>query len=276
MGTPTAMKNPRIAYHYWPTNHTLLQQSMRILMTLRHLLPLAFLGLFACKKDASSVLIPVESAGTLRQIMHEGDISAKIDLETLVGRPNLFGLGAAEGLKGEIMIWQGEAFLTTVAGSGLATYDGFRKKASLLVYSEVAAWDSFPLPPEVVDLATLEAYLPKAAAAAGIDAQNPFPFLLKGRPEIVSWHVIDWDPDDTEHTHAKHQQAGMQSGWKNTPTEMLGFYNQTPGIFTHHSSNIHLHATTPDRRLVAHLDQATGINGMTLFFPKHEVVAKPK
>lgn len=245
-------------------------------MKLRHLLPLALLGLLACKKDSTAVTIPVETAGTLRQIMQKGDISAKIDLETLADKPSLYGLGAAEGLKGEIMIWQGEAFLTTVAGSGLATYDGFRKKASLLVYSEVSSWDSLSLPATVDDLASLAAFLPQAAADAGIDSQAPFPFLLKGRPAIVSWHVIDWDAADTEHTHAKHQQSGMRSGWKNTPTEVIGFYSPTPGIFTHHDSNIHLHATTADRRLVAHLDQATGIGGMTLYLPQNEVEASSK
>lgn len=240
-------------------------------MKSRYLFSLLFLLLLACKEEKSAVIIPVESAGTLRQIMQEGDISAKIDLQTLSGKPNLYGLGAAEGLKGEIMIWQGDAYQTTVAGSGLATYDGFRKKASLLVYSEVSSWDSIPLPPEIDDLKTLEGFLVQAATDLGIDTKHPFPFLLKGQPAIVSWHVIDWDANDTEHTHAKHQQAGMRSGWKNTPIEIIGFYGPTPGIFTHHGSHIHLHATTPDRRLVAHLDQATGISSMRLYLPKVEV-----
>lgn len=236
-------------------------------MKLKHLLPLFLLPLLACQREKPTYIVPVESIGTLKQIMQEGDINAKIDLQTLAGKPQLYGIGAAENLKGEIMIWKGEAFLTTVAGSGLATYDGFRKSASLLVYSEVSAWDSLPLPPEVDELAKLEEFLVQSAQRVGVDTDHPFPFLLKGRPEMVSWHVIDWDETDPVHTHAKHQQSGMRSGWKNTPTEVIGFYSPTPGVFTHHDSRIHLHATTPDRRLVAHLDQATGINGMNLYLP---------
>lgn len=236
-------------------------------MKSRHLLPLLFLPLLACQKEKAANIIPVESAGTLRQIMQEGDIAAKINLATLSDKPNLYALGAAEGLKGEIMVWNSEAFLTTVAGSGLATYDGFRKSASLLVYTEVSRWDSIPLPAEIDELAKLEPFLVEAATEAGIDTDHAFPFLLKGRPEMVSWHVIDWDPNDNEHTHAKHQQAGMRSGWKNTPTEVLGFYGPTPGVFTHHDSHLHLHATTSDRRLVAHLDEVTGISGMYLYLP---------
>ncbi|MBX2877387.1 MAG: hypothetical protein KTR30_35020 [Saprospiraceae bacterium] len=236
-------------------------------MKVKHLLPLFLLPLLACQQEKPASIVPVESIGTLKQIMQEGDITAKIDLETLTGRPQLYGLGAAENLQGEIMIWQGKAFLTTVAGSGLATYDGFRKKASLLVYSEVSDWDSIPLPAEIDQLAQLEDFLGQTAQEMGIDAKHPFPFLLKGRPEMVSWHVIDWDINDPIHTHAKHLQSGMRSGWKNTPTEVLGFYSPTPGVFTHHDSRIHLHATTPDRRLVAHLDEATGISGMHLYLP---------
>lgn len=225
------------------------------------------LPILACQQEKPSSIIPVDSIGTLKQIMREGDIAAKVDLQTLAGKPQLYGLGAAENLKGEILIWQGEAFLTTVAGSGLATYDGFRKSASLLVYSEVSAWDSLPIPPEVNELDKLEEFLVQTAQELGINTKHPFPFLLKGRPEMVSWHVVDWDIDDPVHTHAKHLESGMQSGWKNTPTEILGFFGPTPGIFTHHDSRLHLHATTPDRRLVAHLDQATGINGMHLYLP---------
>ncbi len=236
-------------------------------MKVKHLLLIFLLPFLACQREKPASIVPIESVGTLQQIMQEGDISAKIDLESLAGRPQLYGLGAAEDLQGEIMIWQGKAFLTTVAGSGLATYDGFRKKASLLVYSEVAAWDSISLPPEIDQLDKLTDFLVQTAQELGVDAKHPFPFLLKGRPEMISWHVIDWDVNDPVHTHAKHQQSGMRSGWKNTATEILGFYSPTPGMFTHHDSRIHLHATTPDRRLVAHLDQATGINGMQLYLP---------
>lgn len=232
-----------------------------------HLLLLLLMALCACQTENQQSIIPVEAVGTLRQIMHEGDISAKIDLETLTNRPHLYGLGAAENLKGEILIWKGEAYLTTVAGSGLATYDGFRKKASLLVYSEVEKWDSIVLPVTITKLTDLENFILESADKANIDTRVPFPFLIKGQPATLNWHVIDWDPNDTVHTHEKHKNAGMRSGWKNMPTEILGFFGPEPGIFTHMNSKLHLHATTPDRRLVAHLDDADGIAGMTLFLP---------
>ncbi|MEZ5041489.1 MAG: hypothetical protein R2828_16470 [Saprospiraceae bacterium] len=225
----------------------------------------------ACQSDKTQESsIPVYHAGALHKIMQEGDISAKLDLDSLVNRPNLFGLGPAENLKGEILIWGSKAYLTTVAGSGLATYNGFRKKAALLVYSEVARWDSLVLPPTISDLVQLEPFLEESAAKAGINTDAPFPFLLIGQPKVINWHVIDWDVNDPVHTHEKHQQAGMKSGWKDTPTEILGFYSQQPGLFTHMGSKIHLHVTTPDRRLVAHLDGANGIEGMVLYLPKIE------
>ena len=231
------------------------------------LLLIFFLFLLACQSNNATEVIPVHTAGALHQIMQEGNIDAQIDLDSLSNKPNLFGLGAAEKLKGEFLIWNGKAFLTTVAGSGLATYTGFRKKASLLVYAQVAKWDSIPLPQEVSNIATIEPFLLEKATKAGIDISKPFPFLLKGQPNTVSWHVIDWDEEDPVHTHAKHQKAGMKSGWKNTPTEILGFYSPQAGIFTHKDSHLHLHTTTLDRRLVAHLDDAEGIDGMLLFLP---------
>lgn len=235
-----------------------------------HLLFFLLVALYACQTENQQSIIPVEAIGTLRQIMHEGDISAKVDLETLTNRPYLYGLGAAENLKGEILIWKGEAYLTTVAGSGLATYDGFRKKASLLVYSEVEKWDSIVLPATISELNDLENFVIESATKANIDTTVAFPFLIKGQPATLNWHVIDWDPNDTVHTHEKHKKSGMRSGWKNMPTEVLGFYGPEPGIFTHMNSKLHLHATTPDRRLVAHLDDVVGIAGMTLFLPKIE------
>jgi len=48
----------------------------------------------------------------------------------------------------------------------------------------VPRWQEVPIPPAVSSFAALERFVPQAAAAAGLDAARPLPFLVHGRATI--------------------------------------------------------------------------------------------
>ncbi len=203
--------------------------------------------------------------GSLRGIMNN-DLEEKIRLTTVPDNEHIYGLGAAADLDGEIIILNDRIYHTSVRNGQPVTTTDEDSGAALLVYTSVSSWLEEPLPDSVRKLTDLENYLERFASA------SPFAFRLTGIPESVAWHVISWDPADSEHSHAKHKSAGI-SGTTDEPGEVtiLGFFsNRHQGIFTHHSTSLHLHILFND--YVAHIDDLVLSQDIKLQLPDYILV----
>jgi acetolactate decarboxylase len=210
----------------------------------------------------------VEYKGALKNMMHKGDISAKADLLELKETEHLYALGALENLKGEIQIFDSKSFNTSVIDSSLSFDNSFDKKATLIVYASVDKWKSISIPDNIVSYEQLEDYIKKSAERNHININKPFPFLIEGKAKSFDWHVINWKDGDTEHSHEKHISSGLHGSMENTAVEMLGFYsNSHHAIFTHHTTNLHIHVKTVDNKIAGHLDGLVLEKGMILKLP---------
>ncbi len=210
----------------------------------------------------------VEHAGALKNFMHKGDISSKIELKDLAGKKHLYALGAAGNLKGEILIIDGLPYVTSNAGGKIRMENSFESSASLLVYTQVEKWQETPIPQDVRTYHELEGFVESAAGKQKIDTSSPFPFLIKGVVKKIDWHVIDWDENDPVHTHDKHKKAGVNGTINGETVLILGFFSRKHvGVFTHHTTNMHLHFKSNDEKLAAHLDDLVLGNKATLFLP---------
>ena len=206
--------------------------------------------------------------GALKNIMKDADISAKVDLSEFKSTKNFYALGAIENLKGEIQIFNSEPFITSVENNSLKFDKTFTKKATLLVYASVEKWDSIPIPNDIISYEQLENYIEKTANEQGINTDEPFPFLLEGLIGSFDWHVINWKDGDTIHSHKKHKTTGMYGTINNKEVEMLGFYsNAHHAIFTHHTTNMHIHVKTDGNGVAGHVDGLFLENGMILKLP---------
>lgn len=234
-------------------------------------LTIACLG-FACRTQPDAAApFQVGYQGALKNMMHQGDISAKADLADFQGTAHFYALGAAENLKGEIQIFDSAPLNTRVADGQLVFEPTFQPKAALLVYASVPQWQSVPIPADIPSYAELETFIEQAAAELGINVSEPFPFLIEGSPASFDWHVIDWKEGDKEHSHEKHKNSGLHGTEINRSVEILGFYsNAHHAIFTHHSTNMHLHFTTTDHTLAGHLDDLIPGTDMVLKLPVTE------
>lgn len=56
--------------------------------------------------------------GALREMMHEGRVERRVDLGPLAGTAGLFGVGALEGLGGEVTILDGAVWQSMPDGAG--------------------------------------------------------------------------------------------------------------------------------------------------------------
>lgn len=210
----------------------------------------------------------VKYKGALKNMMHDGDISLKAKLSDFENEPYFYALGAFENLKGEIQIFDGVPWNTTVVDSSIVFDRTYDKNATLLVYASVSEWDEVPVPADITNLDELEAFIEESAGNSSIDMEKPFPFLIEGSIGSLDWHVIDWVEGDTVHTHEKHKTSGLNGKLSNEPVNILGFYsNKHHRIFTHHSTNIHMHFKTEDGRLAGHVDDLFPGEGMVLKLP---------
>lgn len=218
--------------------------------------------------DSDSVHFEVKYFGALKNMMRKGDISAQADLVDFEGEEHLYAIGALENLKGEIQIIDGESFNTLVQDNSISFDKSFKKKATLLVYAIVEKWNTFKIPDEVRTYEELENYVAFIAKQNGINVNKPFPFLIEGTAKSFDWHVINWKDGDTEHSHKKHINSGMHGTIENREVDLLGFYsNSHHAIFTHHTTNMHIHIKTIDDEIAGHCDGLKLGKGMRLKLP---------
>lgn len=221
--------------------------------------------LFSCQKNREHFV--VHHSGALRTLM-SGDLSKTIGLDTIAQKEHLYALGAFEGLQGEVQIFDGVSYSSSVLDSVVIIDKEVKGFASLLVYTQVEKWfenSSFSFPSKT----DLDSLLLKEAKKVGINTEKTFPFILEGKVSELQWHVIHWNPQDSIHTHKKHQKSGLNGVVTNENIQILGFYsNKHKAIFTHHSSNLHMHFMSKDQSLAGHVDELTTIHSMTLKFPK--------
>ncbi|MBT6964777.1 MAG: decarboxylase [Flavobacteriales bacterium] len=215
--------------------------------------------------------VEVHHFGALKNMMHKGDLSAKVTLDELKEMNHLFALGAVENLKGEVLILDGIPSVSYVKGNDssktMMLDDSFEKNACLLVLASVEEWESINIPNTVVTYEEFEGYVAETAAEKGIDIEKPFPFMIEGLAKSFDWHIIDWPENDTEHSHEKHIYSGLYGTLENQTVEMLGFYsNKHHAIFTHHSTNMHVHVKSD--KATGHADNFTLGENMILKLPK--------
>lgn len=212
--------------------------------------------------------VTVSHSGALMEIM-SGKIKSTISLASLKNTKSLYALGALEDLQGEIQIFNGEPLISSVADTLVNIANSWDNKAALLVYSNVKEWDEYEIPRDVITKANLELFVRNTATAMGFTSGKAFPFLIEGTPESLEWHVIQWDVNDMVHSHEKHQNSGLRGKLDNTQVTILGFYSELhKGVFTHHTTYMHLHFKTNDELLAGHLDDLRLATGMKLKLPK--------
>lgn len=224
--------------------------------------------LSACQSNHEKTTeVEVKFSGALKTLM-SGNIEPVMSLDSLSVKKQLYALGAAAHLKGEIQIFDSKPSNSFVLDSSLQIRDSYQQKASLLVYAEVAEWDSFQIEKNDIHN-TLEDHIFKIASDNGINVEKPFPFLLEGKVASLYWHVINWKDGDSIHNHKKHKESGLNGRLKNSEVQIIGFYStQHKAVFTHHTTNVHMHFKTLDNRLAGHIDDLDFSEALTLKLPK--------
>jgi acetolactate decarboxylase len=215
-----------------------------------------------------TVVVPdVRTWGTLREVMHEGRVGAKVALSDAITE-HTFAVGALAGLTGEITAVDGNAYVAR-AERDRAVVAVSREPvgATLLVASIVPAWKDVVLHAAPTNSA-LDDAVESAARAAGVDVEKPFPFLVEGSVD-AAWHVLRHQPGEPagggHEAHLRNALTGKIAGGRAT---LVGFFSRHhQGVFTHMGQRTHIHVITDDRATMGHVDEVAVRPGAVLKLP---------
>jgi acetolactate decarboxylase len=200
-------------------------------------------------------------------VVRDGDLRRRVALSAMAERPHLYAVGPLEGLKGEVTVWDGSASLARWESGRIVATDEFKGKACFLVYAQVPGWSERKVASGVKNPEDLEASIVVEARKAGVPADRPLPFLLRGRAQQVKLHIVN-KTDNAPHNPAEHAKVKVPVALEACELDVIGFYSsEHAGVFTHHDSYVHMHALTADRKISGHVDELTPGAGMRLYLP---------
>lgn len=236
----------------------------------------AYAAIVGAKKEGL-----IEYVGAQKDIFVSGKAAAVVSLEELAGRQGVYAVGPIEGLDGEITIFDSKPHITQVRGADFALDTTLKHKAFFLVWSEGTKWGAeIPVPKTVQGYADLQQFVKAEALANGIDASQPFPFLLAGTPLEIKWHInVDRTEGQpiTKELFFKSKQPFVSKG---EPVDIIGFYAEhhdgiflpkcTPAIKegSGMTNAIHIHLISKTSKAAGHIDNITLGGGMVLRLPK--------
>jgi acetolactate decarboxylase len=210
--------------------------------------------------------------GGQRETIMNGKLAAALDLRTLANRQHLYGVGPIEQLRGEVTIANSRPALARVASDGsIKVSESFEAGVPFFVWAEVPRWRQLPIPAAVRSFEDLERFVPKAATAAGLDADQPLPFLVEGCEELIEFHIVN-RVGDGPHNMEMHKKIQITFEREKVQATIIGFHStKHRGIFTPGDSNIHIHFQTPDNSASGHIQKLQLGDGAILSLPERAV-----
>lgn len=219
--------------------------------------------------------VDVQQFGQMHEVLSGGaeNAVAIVNLEDVLSRPNAVGVGALAGLKGEITICDGQAWVAQPSGRTLRVSGPSKNapdEAAMLTVTYVAQWRDVPIDRALAG-AALEDFIVAQAADAGLDASQPFPFEIEGAMTDLKIHVVNGEcPMRPGVVLTAAQQPWRYSTNQPTQCTIVGFYaKDAVGRLTHPGTAIHAHALVEadGKKVTGHVERVAVDKGAVLRLP---------
>ena len=228
---------------------------MKILLSL--LLTLLFVS---CNKlhDSSSIKV----VGQMRDVMWKGDLAGKISTDSL-NHPYAYGLGPIESLKGEVLLLEGQTFISKVIDSVVHQVSRVNSiKAPFFVYSNESDLNSFSVAPSELSLKSFEELIDSLY----FDYGKPLLIRVDGEFKDITVHSVDLPEGSSVSSPDQAHKGLTQYTYKNLSGSIVGFFSRKhKAIFTHHDSFLHAHFISDDRSVMGHVDSVLFNSDNTTF-----------
>ena len=208
----------------------------------------------------------IRSVGAMKNVMWKGELGSSINLDTISDKNGLYGLGPVSYLTGELLINNGESYVSKVTSDSSMTVEKtYKTSAPFFVYRNVTEWDVIELPPDVKRMKDLEKFIDNKTA----EFKRPFAFKLIGQVSTAVIHIQNLPEGTKVSSPAEAHQGQTTYKIQNEGAEIIGFFStEHKGVFTHHDSFFHMHLITEDENKMGHVDELE-IEKMKLYLPKN-------
>lgn len=226
----------------------------------------------------------VQTFGNFKHMMQSGNTAAQVKLQDIRQTKGTWGIGALAGLKGEIILVDGNMLVTPGSDvQGKTTASKANDEAVLWASAEVQKWEQVAVPKNMSQ-AEFETFLGQQAKLLNLNLDHPFAYRVQGSYTHLIWHVVTGEKDATS-ANTSHQQdhnsAGSHSGHANNQTGQKVFRNPTltgnlvgmysgkalEGVISHPGERFHAHFVDNALAVSGHVDQYNVQSGSTLFLP---------
>lgn len=205
------------------------------------------------QKEITSIPTTVHIIGAMKNVMWKGELQGTIHLDTISNKNHLYGFGPLEYLQGELLIIDGNSYVSTVINdSAMKVEENYKVKAPFFAYANIENWQEMQLPDSVNSLITLENYLNVSTA----NSHRPFLFKLEGNIEDASIHIVNLPKGAEVHSPEDAHKERKSYSLKNEDVSVIGFFStEHKTIFTHHDTFLHMHLITKDKSQMGHCDE---------------------
>lgn len=208
----------------------------------------------------------IKIIGAMKNVVWKGELDSSIRLDTISDRNGLYGLGPVSYLEGELLINDGQSYVSKVVSDATMTVEkSFDISAPFFVYANVTDWEIIELDATIKTIADLEKFIDEKTTKR----KRPFAFKLLGKVSKAKVHVQNLPKGATVSSPEEAHQGQANFEVSNIESVIIGFFStEHQGVFTHHDSFLHMHLITEDETIMGHLDELE-IEDMKLYLPKN-------
>ncbi len=223
---------------------------------LKNIIYIFALLLFAsCIKSTNTSSI--KFVGEMRDVMWKGDLKGKISTHSL-NNIKTYGLGPIEFLKGEIVVFEGQTFVSKVIDS--VSHQVIKTplvRAPFFVYSTDSDLKIVKLTFDNYSLKEIEEQINTVYK----NYDEPLLIRIDGFFNKMKLHSVNLpegkqvsSPDDAHQGLIQYELNGIDGS-------LIGFFSRNhKGVFTHHDSFFHAHFISDDFQVLGHIDELN-LNG---------------
>jgi acetolactate decarboxylase len=192
--------------------------------------------------------------GAMKNVMWKGELAGLIQMDSL-SKKGLYGMGPVEYLKGELMIWDGDVYQSSVVNSNdMSVKKTSTARAPFFAYEFINEWEEIELPEGIKSLKELELFLDKRFS----QNNTPFFFKLEGFVDSANIHIVNLPDGKVVRSPDDAHQGQINYPVTKRNVSVLGFFSRNhKAIFTHHDTYIHTHLITQEKDMMGHLEEVS-------------------
>jgi hypothetical protein len=222
----------------------------------------------------------VSYVGRQRTIFETGRADAVTSLSILDGLPNVYALGPVDGLDGEITVFRSKPYVSKVTGPGSRDFSvdhTTQHGAIFLAWAQNEHWQELAVPETVTTFSALGDFVKTSALDRGWDSKQPFPFLLRGKARLITWHINVNRTQGRPITRELFRKSKQSYRLQDEQCDIFGLYSERhAGVFLSQGFTIHIHLVSRDSAATGHIDEIDP-SGLTLSLPhfRESIRAQP-